>query len=181
MKTTFEICLILAAVALPLQLLYWYAFRPVLLLRLRYKLFQSRDSLRLMVLEGKVGEKDKAFPLLDRFVNRCIANFDRLDMAEVISTRLKQAEQLEVKRDIAIITESGLEYRKVFNRTMIAVVGMIMANSPGFILISGVLAIPVVFFAILAFWFNRFRRVVDAMFAKFWGFLNHQPATAACA
>ena len=72
MTTVLGLCLILVLVGMPVYFLYWHAFRPVALRTLRYELFRARDQLRLMVIDGEITEKEKAYPILERRCNVCI-------------------------------------------------------------------------------------------------------------
>ena len=65
MKTTLEICLFLLLIGLPIYLFYWRLFRPILIVRLRYRIFKARDDLRLLALSGEMDKKDRAYPILD--------------------------------------------------------------------------------------------------------------------
>lgn len=144
-------------------------------------MFQSRDELRLMAFKGEVGEKDKAYSLLERFVNRCLAHMHHVDLADIIAARPNKAEELEAKRDLQMIAEAQPQYRKIFTRVMLASIGAVFANSPGFILIGGILAVPVLALFILSFWFARVKNAFVALLARVWGFLNTQPSQPAYA
>lgn len=172
MKTALSVCLMLLAVGLPLYLLYWHLFRPVLITRLKYRLFKARDDLRLMVIRGEVGQKEKAFPILERWCNKAIAAIEWVDLAEIISTRVDKATTLEVERDLEIINAASVPLRKIFSDLNMAMFGATCVNSPGFLLITA----PFVVFSVVIFWFGRAKAWALKRYSHAVGFLYIQPA-----
>jgi hypothetical protein len=160
--------LVLIGVGLPFYFLYWHLFRPVVLTRLNYKTFKVRDELRMMVANGAVGEKDKAFPILDRACNHCIARTDRFDVTDVIATALTTQEKLEAERDLAIIRDSSPELRRIHRELIVATVGAAFANSPGVLLALA----PFVVLAVVVFWFDRVKVLLTRIMTHTWGIMN---------
>lgn len=172
MKTVLSACLILLAVGLPLYLLYWNLFRPVLITRLKYRLFKARDELRLMVIRGEVGDKEKAYPILERWCNKAVAAVGWVDLAEIISTRVDKTTTLEVERDLEIINAADAPLRKVFFDLNMAMFGATCVNSPGFL----VIAAPFIVFSVAILWFGRAKAWAHKRYSHAVGFLYVQPA-----
>ena len=89
-----------------------------------------------------------------------------------MTLKIDKRTDLEAKRDLQIIFESDVQYRKVFMDIMFATVGAACANSPG------ILAILAPFFvlAILVFWFKKVKERFVEFFGRTWGLLYLQPA-----
>ncbi|HEU0008550.1 MAG TPA: hypothetical protein VFT34_01915 [Verrucomicrobiae bacterium] len=172
MKNALSVSLILLAVGLPVYLLYWNLFRPVLIERLKYRLFKARDDLRLMVIRGEIGEKEKAYPILERWCNKAIAVIEWVDFAEIMATKVDKATVLEVERDLQIIDEANVRLRKVFSDLNMAMIGATCVNSPGFLLIIA----PFVVFAVAIFWFGQTKAWAYRRYNHVLGSIYVQPA-----
>ena len=125
-----------------------------------------------MAIKGEVAEKDKAFPILERCTNNCIARLETVDFAEILTVKMDKRTDLEAKRDLEVVFESDVQYRKVFLDIMFATVGAACANSPG------ILAILAPFFvlAVLVFWVKKVKERFVEFFGRTWGLLYLQPA-----
>src|SRR6266853_4760434 len=103
MKTLLFYCLLALLMALPVYILYWKLFRPVLIERLKYRLFQVRDDLRLLLISGEIGEKEKAYGLIEVFCNKAISSISSVDLSTLVMRRVGKNGYLEAKRDLETI------------------------------------------------------------------------------
>ena len=145
-------------VGLPIYFLYWNLFRPVLLKRLKYRMYQVRDDLRLLLVGGEISTKEKAYPLVEQFCNKAVAKMDFVDLAVVFEVKLDRQSVLEAERDLEIIFDASPEIRHHFIHAILLVAGAAAANSPGVL----ILLIPFVFAAL---WFNKAK-------ARFYGLMK---------
>ncbi|MGD0615651.1 MAG: hypothetical protein ABSA69_09455, partial [Verrucomicrobiota bacterium] len=148
MKTLLLMCLIALLLGLPLYLLYWNLFRPVLLQRLKYRLFQCRDELRLLLISGDIGEKEKAYPLVESICNKSISRLDDVDLSVLFSWKVDKRVLMEAQRDLTLIFNSGADVRHQFIHIIATVFGAACANSPGILLMLS----PFVVFSVTALW-----------------------------
>jgi hypothetical protein len=147
-----------------------------MLARIRYRLFQARDELRMLVLLHHVGEKEKAYPILERNCINCIRVLDDVDLAAVcMSTRSKDI-NLKVQHDLNIINESRPEIRKIYRDIKSAVIGAMLVNSPGIF----ILFLPMAVVAIGFHWFIRVRNFFRDKEIQIWGVLYTNPQQASC-
>jgi hypothetical protein len=156
MKTLLFFCLIILFTGLPIYLLYWNLFRAVLIQRFKYRLFKVRDELRLLLISGGIGDKEKAYPLVEKFCNRAILRVEDVDLTSFFSSKKDNQIRLEVERDLEIIMNSGAETRRYFYQIIFVVMGAATANSPGIL----ILLAPVVIFAVSALWFNKVKMLI---------------------
>jgi hypothetical protein len=150
MKMILFDCVMVLIIGLPVYLLYWHLFRPVLIQRLKYRLFQVRDDLRLLLVNGDVGTKEKAYPLVEQFCNNGLVRMEMLDLTILAASKPDKQAALEVERDWEIIFNSGPEMRRHFFQTALLLFGAACANSPGIL----VLMAPLLIGSVLALWFN---------------------------
>lgn len=160
------------AVGLPIYLLYWNLFRPVLLRRLKYRLFQTRDELRMFLIGGQIGEKEKAYPLVEKFCNKSISKIDEVDLSSLFSPKIDQRTLLETKRDLEIVFNAGAQARQCFLHALTCVFGAACANSPGILFLIA----PVVVFSVTALWFNKVKVWFINLLTRAVGNLCIQPA-----
>ena len=151
MKILLSGCLFGLLIGAPMYMLYWNLFRPVLLKRLKYRLFKCRDDMRLLLISETLGDRGKAYPLIERFCNMAISKIDNIDLPSLMAARPDKRVQLEVERDISVIMESPLQLRNFFFQMSTAVMGAACANSPGFL----ILAAPLVIFSVTILWFQK--------------------------
>jgi hypothetical protein len=151
MKIALFWCLLLLFAVLPIYFLYWNLFRAVLIQRLKYRLFEVRDDLRLLLISGGIGEKEKAFPLVETFCNRAISRIEEADFTELFSTKLDKQTNLEVERDLETIFHAGPDVRRHFLHIVLLVLGAAAANSPGILILIS----PLVIFSVTGLWFNK--------------------------
>jgi hypothetical protein len=149
-------------VGLPIYLLYWNLFRPVLLQRLKYRLFQLRDELRLLLIAGEISEKEKAYPLVEKFCNRSLIKMESVDFTNLFATKLDKQTSLEAERDWEMIFNSGPDMRRYFFHAVLLVFGAAAANSPGIL----VLLAPIVIFSVTALWFNKVKQWFNGLIKK---------------
>lgn len=167
MKIALETCIIGLLVGLPIYLLYWRLFRPVLITRLKYRVFEARDELRLMVLRGEIGEKEKVYPILERCCNRSAARMEETDLSDFLTVHLGKQEKLEAERDLKIVVESDAHLRGIFYKIVSAMLGAACANSPGALIVLS----PFVVFSVFAFWFGRAKNAFRNWLLHSWGVL----------
>ncbi len=153
MTTLFFLGLLTTLVVLPAYLFYWNLFRPVLIERLKYRLFKARDELRLLLVSGQIGEKEKAFPLVEMFCNKAVSCVDTINLSILIVRNLDRRSYLESKRDLEIIFNAAAPVRQLFIEAMSSIFGAAIANSPAVIL----LVAPVAVLSVTAFWFGRIK------------------------
>ncbi len=172
MKTLLFYCLLVLLIVLPAYILYWKLFRPVLIERLKYRLFQVRDDLRLLLIQGEIGEKEKAYPLIEVFCNKAISHISAVDLSTLVMRKSDQRGYLEAKRDLEIIFNAGAPVRKLFLEAMSSVFGAAIANSPGVI----ILVAPVFIFTLTALWFGKVKAWFVELFARAVGNLCFTPS-----
>lgn len=149
MKTTLLIFLMLALFGFPLYMAYWRLFRPVLIQRLKYRMFEARDRLRILALTG-IAKGERAYPIIESMCNKTIQKIDHVDFADVILFKPDAKTSLEVERDLETIQRAKAELRDVFQTMRSVLVGSVLVNSPGIIL----LIIPFAFIALFAYWID---------------------------
>jgi hypothetical protein len=153
MKTLLLLSILSLLILLPLHLLYWQLFRPVLIERLKYRLFKARDGLRLLAIEG---EKDKAYPIVEKFCNKAISNVETVDLFMFFVQRrtaidIRARAEIEAKRDLEIVFKASAPIRQVFQDATHAAFGAMLVNSPGMVITIS----PLMVFTVTAFWFNK--------------------------
>lgn len=172
MKSLLSFCLVGLLVGLPLYLLYWNLFRPVLIKRLKYRLYQCRDEMRLLLVSGEIGQKEKAYPLLEKYCNKAISKIDDVDLLIVIPKKRDKRIELEIERDIELILESPLILRKFFFQITVSVLGAACANSPGILLLIA----PIIILSVTIFWFNKTKIWAANLMKSAFGSFYLQPA-----
>lgn len=172
MKTLLFSCLLAVLIVLPTYLLYWNLFRPVLIERLKYRLFRVRDELRLLLISCQIGERERAYPLVEMFCNKAISRIEMVDLSILVLRKVDQRTYMEVKRDLEIIFNAGAPVRQLFLEALSSVFGAAIANSPGVI----ILIAPVAIFSITAFWFNKVKIWFIELFARAIGNLCFTPS-----
>jgi uncharacterized membrane protein YccC len=172
MKTTLLVCLFGLLAGLPAYLWYWNLFRPVLLKRLKYRLFQARDELRVLLISGEIGERERAYPLVEMICNKSIARIEQIDLTILFFGKADKRTTLEVRRDLELIFNAGPAVRKRFLEIMATMVGAACANSPGILLLGS----PVFVFSVTAFWFNKVKSWFYYLVTRSIGNLYFQPA-----
>lgn len=115
------------------QLVYWHVMRPVILLKLRYRLFEIRDRLRLMVIRKEIGPKQPAYRILEELCNSSLFWMEYAGLTVIMTAQKNQASKLQVERNLEIIRESEQSLRDVFDEISRVNVGIIICNSPGWI------------------------------------------------
>lgn len=161
MKLALTICLGLIGFGFPLYLLYWRVFRPILITRLRYRLFATRDNLRDLVLSGEIGEREKAYPIVERFCNHTIRALNTLDFAELMLQKPDPSSALRTDQELQAIFDAGPEVRTLFIQIHQAAIGAIAVNSPGLLVLAGPAALAY-------YWFNRAKAVARRIDRRIW-------------
>lgn len=151
MKTLFLLCLLTTLIALPAYLFYWSLFRPVLIERLKYRLFKVRDDLRLLAIARQISEKERAYSLVELFCNKAVARIDTIDLSILVTRKRNQRDYLEAKRDWEVIMNAGAPVRRLFFEAFSSIFGAAMVNSPAVI----ILIAPVAVLSVTAFWFGK--------------------------
>jgi hypothetical protein len=172
MNLLLTLCLLGLLTGLPIYLLYWNLFRPVLIKRLKYRLFQCRDEMRLNLISGEIGEKEKAYPLVERFCNKAISRIDDVDLPALIAPKIDKRIEMEADRDIKLIFESPAALRRSFLQISSAVFGAACANSPGILIMFA----PLFVLAVSIFWFNQTKNWATSLMKRAFGGFCLQPA-----
>jgi hypothetical protein len=126
-------CLTIFLGLLLAQLVYWHIVRPVILLKLRYSLFEIRDRLRLKVISKEIGAKQPAYKILEELCNSSIFIMEYAGLTVIRMARKNPAAILQVERNLEIIRESEQPLREIFDDISTVNVGIIICNSPGWI------------------------------------------------
>jgi hypothetical protein len=169
MKTLLFLALLASFIGAPIYLLYWKVFRVVLLERLKYRLFEARDDLRLKLITGEIGQKEKGYECVERCCNKAIARIDGIDLFALLKTSNDKQTSLEAQRDLETILNAPLEIRRIFFTIIATVIGAAFANSPGILIVFVPAAVII---SLSALWFNRAKtycrnlrnRVIQALF-----------------
>jgi hypothetical protein len=167
MKTTLETCLMILAIGLPVHLLYWFLFRPIVLLKMKYRVFRARDELRALALRGEVSQKEKAFPILEQRCNTCIKLIGSIDMNLFVQARTDKLGSMEASKDLQLINEASADLRRIHRDITMATLGAAFANSPGAVALSA----PFLALFVFALWFNRFKSACEDFLALTWSTL----------
>lgn len=162
MKILLASAIIALLVWMPLHALYWRLLRPVILTRLRYRLFAVRDRLRLLVLNNEVPEKCPAYPILELHCNRWIRILDYGDVAELVWAGRDTEAMLRAQRDLETIEEAPLALRQAYEEMMQAIIGAVLVNSPAAVVFAAALYVA-------HFWFRWARERFRQAQAGAWG------------
>jgi hypothetical protein len=165
MKIALEICLVVILAGIPAHLFYWNLFQPILIKRIKYRLFAARDELRLGLATGIIGPKEKAYPIVEMFCNHCIVQVDHIDISTLLSHRLSKTEQMEAEKIRNVIADAGLHIRQIHEDIWREIVGAATVNSPG------VLA-PIAISLLLGLWFVRAREYYKTQMDKMWAVIS---------
>lgn len=165
MKTMLFLSLIVLFSGLPIYLLYWNLFRPVLLKRLKYRLYRCRDDVRLLLISGTIGEKEKAYPIVERFCNRAISMLEGIDLPMLFRHKIDKSVLLEVERDLGTIFESPAQIRQCFIQITTCVFGAAFANSPGIL----ALLAPIFVLGVTLLWFNKVKNLIVGLMKRAMG------------
>lgn len=166
MKTAFEVFFALFLVSVPLSIFYWHLFRPIVLTRLKYRIYAARDELRLLGVQQKISATEKAFPILDVHCNNCLSLLSDLSLVKLLRHKSDPEIKLRAERDLEIVDGSGSELRRIKRNIHEAVVGAIFVNSPVFVFPLVLAAVALVF---SYFWFNRAKRLANDFWKASWG------------
>jgi hypothetical protein len=136
------------------QFAYWHLIRPVLLLKLRYALFEIRDRLRLMVITKEIGAKQPAYRILEEFCNASLGAMYYMGWAVIRFTPVEKPVALRMERDVEIIRESEKPLQDIFNEINRINIGLIICNSPAWV--------PWIVVCLLSsFWSEKYRNMID--------------------
>ncbi len=102
--------------------------------RIRFRLFELRDRLRQLVIDGKLKEDSAAFILLHDRLNIFIRYAPSLDFGAVLRMeRIPRARKQEIDRRIAHIHEqieaSIPEVREIYHEGLVTAAGALILNS----------------------------------------------------
>jgi hypothetical protein len=162
MKTFFEVVLGLVVLWAIFYYPYWHLIRPAILLRLRYRIFDARDRLRMLVVSKSIGEKSPAYPIIENRCHACLSIMEEVDFLELFAAKPSPEQKLRAKHDFEIIERSGHEIRAIHMDVLHSVVGGVLLNSPG-------LLIPAAVVLLLQFWFAKVRRFMTITEMSVWG------------
>jgi hypothetical protein len=136
------------------QLVYWHLARPVILLKLRYKMFEIRDRLRLMAIHQEIGSKQPAYRILEEFCNLSLCTMEYVGLTVIMSAPKDQVSNLRVEKNLEIIRDAEPRLREIFDEIGTVNVGIIICNSPGWF--------PWIIVSILgSYWSERARERID--------------------
>lgn len=137
-----------------MQLTYWHIIRPIILLKLRYALFEIRDNLRLMVIRKEIGGKQPAYGILEELCNLSLYTLEYAGLSVINNFPHDPASILRVERNLEIIREAEPQLQTVFEDITRVKIGIVICNSPGWI--------PWIIFSVLgAYWSQRERQRID--------------------
>ena len=162
MKTVFEFCLTLAVLLAICYYAYWHFVRPAILIRLRYRVFEARDKLRMLVVSKSIGEKSPAYPIIEQRCHACLSIMEDTDILELLIFKPSTEQKLRAEKDFEIIEESCPEIRSTHMEILRSLLGGVLLNSPG-------LVIPVATVLLLQFWFAKFRDLLTRAEMNAWG------------
>jgi hypothetical protein len=175
MKTLLLIVVLAVLCGMPLYFLYWRLFRPVVLARLRYRIFAARDDLRVMALNGEISANEKAFPILEHRCGAAIRVLEHVDIAEVVLCKPSLEIKLKVQHEHELINASGPGTRKVDEEIRSVVVGAVLLNSPGMFFFG----FPLLGLVVLLHWFARVKNFLLTAENRTWGVLYVEAASQA--
>src|SRR5689334_18249586 len=78
------------------QLTYWHLVRPVILLKLRYSMFEIRDRLRFMAIRKEIGGKQPAYAILEEFCNLSLSSMEYAGLSVILRSPKNQSIVLRV-------------------------------------------------------------------------------------
>jgi hypothetical protein len=93
---------------------------PGIRLSLRYRVFELRDRLRRLVIEGKLEESDRAFQVLHDRLNFMCVSLARLDLARVIqaSSKLDEESRTRVATYIHVMESAPDDVKKIYKESL---------------------------------------------------------------
>ncbi len=161
MKATLEICIFLTLLVLPIHVAYWKLFRPLMIERLKYRVFKARDDLRLGLALGEIGKHERAYPIIEKYCNHSLLVMDRLDILELFSAKLSRTAEMEARTNWETVQGAGPHVREIFRDISIANIGASLVNSPGVV-------VPLLILAVLAIWFTRVKAYANRKIVQAW-------------
>ena len=147
------LCFILFGV--PLWLIYWNLFVPILLVRIRYRLFRSRDELRMLLINGSIGEKEKAYRIVESLCNCGIRTLGQIDLVDLFWRKRTDTVELEGERSLKLIHESDPKIRELAADVGMSIAGGAVAMSPVFLILF-FLAAAILWFGVARKWASKF-------------------------
>jgi hypothetical protein len=111
---------------------------PGIRLSLRYRVFELRDRLRRLVIEGKTEENDRAFQLLHDRLNFMCVSLSRFDLARVIqaSRSLDEETRTQVTNHLKVMESASPELQKIFKESLEVVALALTFNSFFFFILA---------------------------------------------
>lgn len=154
--------MLVSVAGIPFYFLYWNLFRPVLMARLKYRLFKARDDLRLKLISGEIGKNEKAYEFLEKFCNKCIATADHVDLVRIIMCKIDTQTNLETQRNLEQLFDSPRPMRELFMTMVVTSFGAACANSPGVLMIVA----PFIVLGVSVVWFNKVKEYTHYIVVK---------------
>lgn len=167
MKTTFLILLYAAVFWAAFHAVYWRIFRPIVLTRLRFRLFAARDTLRELVIAGLLDQKDEVYSVLEHGCKCCIHLLERLTILEIIFAPVQEQHSLKAHKEWQQIAQARAEVRQVHKNLVSIMMGAAFLNSPGLLPFLGIMAIVV----ITSLWFGKMKRTIEETLVRSWALL----------
>lgn len=118
----------LAGVALAI---YQAAILPSIRLHIRCEIFQLRDRLRALVIEGRVSESDKAFHLLHERLNFLSCNLFRYDLLRIAQSlhHMTESQRAHVAACVRTMEEADEEIQKIYRQSLDEIARAVVFNS----------------------------------------------------
>lgn len=119
---------------------YQAVILPGIRLSLRYRVFALRDTLRNLVIEGRLTEYDPAFQILHDRLNFLCVSLHRFDLARVVqaSHNLDDESRARVERSINTIKAAPAEVQQVYKESLEVIGCALAVNSLLFFLVLSI-------------------------------------------
>jgi hypothetical protein len=128
--------LLVAVLWLAVNVFYQYIARHWLRDRARFRLFAIRDELRRLAITDRVDARSFAYRHLEASINGMVHSCTRLGFCHLLEFSMQKHElPAEIQR---FDREAPTELKELDRRATDAVLGAMMANSPGWMLVGAV-------------------------------------------
>lgn len=126
--------------------IYQAIILPSIRLHYRYRIFELRDQLRRLVIEGRVREDDKAFQLLHDRLNVMCVSLHRIDLVRVVqaSTSLDEEGRARVAHYVNVMTSAPEEVQRIYKHSLDVFMFTLSFNSLLFFVLASLVLLFVV-------------------------------------
>src|SRR6266545_959908 len=107
MTTSLTVCFWVFLLWALFYLYYWHVFRPVVLVRVRYKIFAARDRLRDLVIAGEITEDNHVFRLLEHRCRHALNVVSWANLLDLNPHLMDEEARLKAQRDFELIKQSN--------------------------------------------------------------------------